>query len=460
MHAVLLTRLDDPIFEYSLSFEGHAFRGTSMLDTLAIKGRDANLPIWRNAGQASGVCQYDSAVISGNGIGAAVLAARLNRSPEFAGRVVLASGPVAESRRLINGVTLRARSIDYYAAALGCDREDVLREMYGADWTKAITYRQRTSLCDVNGEDYSLRKVGTWMTSDNVRSDRTERAPLAYGVRNSRLAGALVSLAKRAGVAHTEVEAAGWDSLRALAPGNRPLIVNAKPKPLANAETIWDAPSPKEFVIASQITFTDNARAAKGVLDEHDAFASFIHRDKGLDMAVLYPFQDPLSPDARYYGIFYRVAKAGSFDKAHEYKMLTDEIIGVGDALGLEAHDVEETKGAAAIPCLPWRGLQNRQKDTLDLSYIYSGGAPIITGDGMARSAVAATAGAEAILKGRDPVPEMNTALRRYRFLNWSQCRMMTHAPALAAKAIGLKPALALAGPGYSRNWDMWAGAY
>jgi len=431
-----------------------------MLDTLAIRGRDANLPIWRNAERASGVCQYDSAVISGNGIGAAVLAARLNRSSEFAGRVVLASGPVAESRRLINGVTLRARSIDYYAAALGCDREDVLQEMYGADWTKAITYRQRTSLCDVDEGNYSLRKVGTWMTSDNVKSDRTERAPLAYGVRNSRLAGALVSLAKRAGVIHTETEATSWDALRALAPGNRPLIVNAKPKPLADTETIWDAPNPKEFVIASQITFTENGRAAKGILNTHDAFAAFIHRDKGLDMAVLYPFQDPLSPDARYYGIFYRVAKAGSFDKAHEYEVLTDEIVGVGDALGLEAHDVNETKGAAAVPCLPWRGLQNRQKDTLDLSYIYSGGAPIITGDGMARSAVAATAGAEAILNGRNPVPEMNTALRRYRFLNWSQCRMMTHAPALTAKVIGLKPSLALAGPGLSRDFDMWAGAY
>jgi hypothetical protein len=431
-----------------------------MLDTMAIRGRDANLPIWRKGRPKPGLCAYDSAVICGNGIGAAVLAARLNRSPEFAGRVVLASGPVAESRRLINGVTLRARSIDYYAAALGCSRDDVLQEMYGADWTSATTYRQRTSLCDVNEGDYSLRNVGVWMTSENVRSDRTERTPLAYGVRNSRLAGALVALAKKAGVIHTESDATSWQELRALAPGNRPLIVNAKPKPLAETETIWNAPQPKEFVIASQITFTDNARAQKGVLDAHDSFASFIHRDKGLDMAVLYPFQDPLSPDARYYGIFYRVAKAGSYDKEHEYQVLTDEIVGVGAALGLEAHDIDETKGAAAVPCLPWRGLQNRQKDTLDLSYIYSGGAPIITGDGMARSAVAATAAAEAILNGRDPVPEMNTALRRYRFLNWGQCRMMTHAPGLTAKIIGLKPNLALAAPGYSRDLDMWAGAY
>lgn len=431
-----------------------------MLDTMAIRGRDANLPIWRGKTQPDGQCAYDSAVISGNGIGAAVLAARLNRSPAFSGRVVLAAPPVAESRQLINGVTLRARSIDYYAAALGTDRETVLREMYGADWSDAVTYRQRTSLFDVNEKTYALRKAATWMTSDKVKADRTARAPLAYGVRNSRLAGALVSLAKRAGVAHVDTDTTRWADLRDVAPGARPLIVNAKPKPLEGADFVWQAPSPKEFVIASQITFTDNARDAKGVLEKHDSFAAFIHRDKGLDMAVLYPFQDPLSPLARYYGIFYRVAKAGAFDKQYEYDTLTDEIIGVGNALGLEAHDVDETKGCAAVPCLPWRGLQNRQKDTLDLSYIYSGGAPIITGDGMARSALAATAAAEALLEGRDPVPDMNKALRRYRFLNWSQCRMMTHAPALTAKVIGLKPNLALAAPGYSRDLDMWAGAY
>jgi hypothetical protein len=431
-----------------------------MLDTLAIKGRDAYLPAWKGVAQTQGACAYDSVVISGNGIGAAVLAARLNRSPEFAGRVVIAAPPVAESRRLINGVTLRARSIDYYAAALGVDRADVLREMYGDDWTQAITYRQQATLCDVEGDNYSFRKPTTWMTSENVRKDRSTREPLAYGVRNSRLAGALIALAKKAGVTHIEEEVNDWAALRALATGSRPLIVNAKPKPLENAETIWQAPAPKEFVLASQITFTDNARPTKGVLDKHDAFCAFIHRDRGLDMSVLYPFQDPLSPDARYYGIFYRVAKAGSFDKAYEYETLTNEIVGVGKELGLEPHDLDETMGQAAVPCSGWRGLRNRQKDTLDLSYIYNGGAPIITGDGMVRSAVAATAAAEALLCGRDPVPEMNKALNRYRFLNWSQCRMMTNFPASAAKLIGVRPNWALAGPGLSRDLDMWAGAY
>lgn len=431
-----------------------------MLDTLSIKGRDATLPLWRGRSATSGEVAYDSAVIVGNGIGAAVMAARLNRAPEFAGRVVIVAPPVAESRRLINGVTLRARSIDYYAAALGVTRETVLTEIYGPDWTLATTNQQKVALARKEGEHYTLQKQAVWMRNQGVRSDRTEGAPLAYGVRNSRLAGALIALAKKAGVTHVEEDVNDLATIRGFAKGEHPLIVNARPKLFDNAAPAWQAPAPKEMVLASQMTFTDNGRATKGVLATHDAFCSFVHRDKGLDMAVLYPFLDPLSPKARYYGIFYRVAKVGSFDKEYEYRCLTDEIVGVGAALGLEAHDPDETMGRATVPCLPWRGLQNRQQDVLDLSYIYSGGAPIITGDGMARSAVAATAAAEAILCGREPVAEMNRALVRYRFLNWGQCRLMTHLPALTAGMIGVAPKLALAGPGYSRNWDMWAGAY
>ncbi|MEQ9518680.1 MAG: hypothetical protein RLN89_04490 [Parvibaculum sp.] len=431
-----------------------------MLDTLSIKGRDAHLPLWTGRESPAQPVAYDSVVIVGNGIGAAVMAARLNRASAFEGRVVIVSPPVAESRRLINGVTLRARSIDYYAAALGVSRETVLTEIYGTDWSRAMTHQQKVALATKEAGRYWLGNKGTWMKNCGVRADRSENAPLAYGVRNSRLAGALIALAKKAGVHHVEEDINNLGALRTHARGQNPLIVNARPKLLENADTAWQAPAPKEMVLASQITFTDNGRAAKGVLDDHDAFCSFVHREGGLDMAVLYPFQDPLSPLARYYGIFYRVAKVGSFDKEHEYACLTDEIMGVGEALGLEPHDTDETMGRATVPCLPWRGLKNRQQGVLDLSYIYSGGAPIITGDGMARSAVAATAAAEAILCGRAPVPEMNRALARYRFLNWAQCRMMTHFPGLTAGMVGAIPTLALAGPGYSRNWDMWAGAY
>ncbi len=431
-----------------------------MLDTLSIKGRDAHLPLWTNRTPPSKPVAYDSAVIVGNGIGAAVMAARLNRASGFAGKVVMVSPPVAESRRLINGVTLRARSVDYYAAALGTTRETVLTEVYGPDWRLATTYRQKVAVAVKEGHTYRLGKTGTWMTNTGVRHDRSENAPLAYGVRNSRLAGALVSLATKAGVRQIGDDINDLPTLRTLAPGKAPLIVNARPKLLDNAAVAWQAPAPKEMVLAAQMTFTDQSRASKGILERHDAFCSFVHRDRGLDMAVLYPFQDPLSPLARYYGIFYRVAKTGSFDKDHEYACLTDEITGVGNTLGLEPHDMAETMGRASVPCLPWRGLQNRQQGVLDLSYIYSGGAPIITGDGMARSAVAVTAAAEAIICGRDPVPEMNRSLARYRFLNWGQCRLMTHFSGLTAGMVGLAPSLALAGPGYSRNWDMWAGAY
>src|SRR5581483_4170974 len=51
---------------------------------------------------------YDSVVIAGGkGITAYTLAARLARSPEFAGRVVVAGPPVEETRQLRNGVSMR-----------------------------------------------------------------------------------------------------------------------------------------------------------------------------------------------------------------------------------------------------------------------------------------------------------------------------------------------------------------
>lgn len=431
-----------------------------MLSVETIAGRDAYLPVWQKNSPRPNACGYDSAAISGNGIGAAVMAAALNRSPEFQGKVTIVSPPVQESRRLINGVTLRARAIDYYAAALGLTRNDVLREIYGEAWRQAETDLQFGIMCGGADQDYAIKRQACWMDGRDVRPDRTENAPLAYGVRNSRLAGALMSLARQAGVRFVDEDAHDFEALKAHAVGQNPIIINAKPKPLGSAETAWNAPTPTSFVAASQVTFTDVHRETRGVLSQQASLCAFVHRDSILDMAVYYPFQDPLSPEATYYGIFYRVLKADAYDKAHELSCLTDELTGVGEQIGLTVHDADDTMGQAVVPCLRWRGLQNRQKDVLDLAYIYSGGAPIITGDGMVRSAIGATAAADAILNGRDPVPEINRALRLYRFMNWAQCLAMTRYASATARILGWRPDFGLAGPGKSRDWDMWAGAY
>src|SRR5438552_6446049 len=62
---------------------------------------------------------YDSVVVvGGHGITSHTFAARLARSPEFAGRVVLAGPSPVEDRRLKAGVSLRGSACDFLAYAL------------------------------------------------------------------------------------------------------------------------------------------------------------------------------------------------------------------------------------------------------------------------------------------------------------------------------------------------------
>ena len=89
-----------------------------------------------------GMCAYDSAVIAGNGIGALAFAGWLAQSPLFEGKVTVVAPPVVESRRLINGVSLRGRGIDFMSAALDIHRR-LLEGMSGsADACQWPTARQ------------------------------------------------------------------------------------------------------------------------------------------------------------------------------------------------------------------------------------------------------------------------------------------------------------------------------
>src|ERR1700747_1616408 len=76
-----------------------------------------------------GICVYDSAVVAGNGIGALAFAGWLAQSPLFEGKVTVVAPPVVESRRLINGVTLRGRGIDFMSAALDTTLDEILKAM-------------------------------------------------------------------------------------------------------------------------------------------------------------------------------------------------------------------------------------------------------------------------------------------------------------------------------------------
>lgn len=409
-----------------------------------LAGRDVLLPRWLGKPAAP---RFDSVVVCGNGIGGLCFAARLARSDAFAGRVVLAAPPIEESRRLIGGVTLRARAVDYWSAALGKPREKIVRAMFGDAGRRAETRTQHGALA-VRRTDgtYSLGKVGRFMTSE-----RYDNRPLAYGVRNSRATAALRGLMD--GLAFREHPAlpASLEEARALAPGTRPLVVNATPRPLDENR----APPPTEFVAASQIAFTSDARDRVGLLPEGSSFIALRRLGGALDAGVYYPLVDPLSPRATYYGIFYRVVR-GAPNRDVELETRLDEVTGVGRTLGLEPHDMDETLGQAVVPCSPWTAPAVENPALLDLYRLYNSGAPIITGDGMARAGLAAVLASEAILAGEDPTAALRRGLAIWRRVNRGFHAGISRLPGLTSFAARYAPGAILGQ--VADVPDTWAG--
>src|SRR6201987_5993239 len=98
-----------------------------------------------------GACAYDSAVIAGNGIGALAFAGWLAQSPLFEGKVTVVAPPVVESRRLINGVTLRGRGIDFMRAGVNTTLDDILQVMSGSTGSPPVAYRQAPAIAIQSG---------------------------------------------------------------------------------------------------------------------------------------------------------------------------------------------------------------------------------------------------------------------------------------------------------------------
>src|ERR1700761_924242 len=126
-----------------------------------------------------GVCAYDSAVIAGNGIGALAFAGWLAQSSLFEGKVTVVAPPVVESRRLINGVTLRGRCIDFISSALDTTLDDILEVMSGSSDSPPVAYRQAAAMAIQQGQSWRFSKRGQWQ--NGLADDR----PIAYGLRNS-----------------------------------------------------------------------------------------------------------------------------------------------------------------------------------------------------------------------------------------------------------------------------------
>ena len=430
-------------------------------DEALLRGRDCRFPSWlRN--DATDSCEYDELILNSTSISALSFASRCAQSDRFGGKIHIFGKPIEENRRLAAGVTLRARTLDYYAATNGVSREEILRRLYVDDSDGAATLEQRCAMA-VGDPDcgFSFPKVGCWMDANKARRNRTPNQPLAYGIRNSRLNRVLQDLAVESGVHLHDELAPDVNALRSHATGSKPLLVNGTPIPLKDAEILHPTEPPTRCVVAVQIPMRAPRLKEKGILHPQCGFATWVNRDGGLDMGVYNPFRDDLSPDATFYGIFYRIMPGPKdLDKETELDYLERTLIAASDALGMEPIDPEETAGRAVVPISPWKGTVNLHEGVLDISRLGGAGAPIISGDGMTRAAVAGFFGAEAVLSGRDAAFEINAALRGYRQINWELSVIMSKMAGFSAVMLGRFPRAMLLRNTLTYNRDMWASAY
>jgi hypothetical protein len=381
-------------------------------------------------------------VIRGNGIGALTCAARLGRSASLRGRVRLAAPRAAENRRLENGCTLRARTLDYLAAALDDSPQELASLLFRERRAEAATQSQYFALASEHESgSFELQKHLRWM-------EGSEKRPLAYGLRNGHLVTTLANRVEEIGVPFDDSLAESFDDCRQRAPGNNPLVINASHTPLAGVPTPH---RPDRFVVAAQVPLR---RREDSMLPLQASFASMRRRRGGSDTGVFYPFFDPLTPNANYYGIFYRIVKKARFERKTEIEIMRRCVEGVGCALGLETVDHEETYGEAIVPCIPWKNVPTHRPDYLDMHRTYSACAPVITGDGMTRAALTGWLSAESILAGEDPVDTTNQALRLWRSSNRAFAWGMTTLSAPLFPVLRRRPqALLRLSAGFPDSW-------
>lgn len=360
-----------------------------------------------------GTPQYDSVVVAGNGIGALCFAARLARSEEFAGRVTVVAPPVEESRRLINGVSLRARAADYICAALGIGHDQLIAQMTGHAVGRPICHRQTACMAFQDGKgDWRFSRLGTWQGGKSG-SDR----PIMYGARNTRTINAIWELMTDFGVHYVPEKAVSADQLRDYATGANPLLVNVTRNPaLLGSE---DSRKPNKKILAVQAPMIVRPGGLRHPAESATAFAPLVKRDGIVDVGYVTPFADPLSPRSSWYMIVARVVDGDSgFDKDEELDIMTDELFGISEALGLEADDPEETLAKACVPGSSYRRPKRSAPGILELKRHYYGGNPAYYADGMISAAMGGLVGAEALINGDDPEAAVWKAGRAFRWHN------------------------------------------
>jgi hypothetical protein len=347
---------------------------------------------------------YDSVVIVGAGFSASIMAARLARSERFHGKVVLAGPRAEESRRLKDGATLRGHGTDYICYALGVPQYAFVDALYGDI---------------VDGRGVGTRLLSAMTKKSPTGSFEFGRMvpvmggptgaphPLFYGIRNSRAQGAIHELMDRSGVIEVPDAVKSRDEAFALAPGKRPLIVNAS----HNSGLLRDgAPKVDWATIAVQAPLIVRPSGLR-YIDSNAALFAGVRRDKKIDVGLFNPYGDPLSPRSSFYGIIVVEMFPGE-NKQDELETITDELYGIADKLGMDVDDPDETLYSGVIPGSPWQAPQSAP-GTLELQMISHQGVSATYSDGMASGAAAAVAAAEAVIRGIDPDRAARRAVRK-----------------------------------------------
>jgi hypothetical protein len=348
---------------------------------------------------------YDSVVIAGAGFTATVMAARLARSEQFHGKVVLAGPRTEESRRLKDGATLRGHGTDLICYALGVPQCAYVDALYG-DIVDGRGVGTRNLVGMARKAPSGSYEFGRIIAYQGGRTGYSR--PLFYGARNSRMQGAMYELMDRAGVIEAPDAVTSLDEAYALAPGKRPLIVNASHN---SALLRRQAPKVDWATVAVQAPLTVRPSGFQYV-DTNAALVSGVRRDGRIVVGLFNPYGDPLSPRSTFYGIMVgEVSARAGYDKQREIATMTEELHGIADRLGMDVDDPEETLYAGLIPGSPWKAPQS-EPGSLELQMIAHQGVSATFSDGMTSGASAAVAAAEAVIRGLDPDRAARRAVR------------------------------------------------
>jgi hypothetical protein len=166
-----------------------------------------------------------------------------------------------------------------------------------------------------------------------------------------------------------------------------------------------------------------------------------------------------LSPRSSWYGIYARVVdRDAAYNKDAEQRVMTEQLFGVGEAMGLTPDDPDETLGLALVPAASWGSVAPSAPGTLELKRHYSGGAPVFYADGMVMSLVGGVVGAEAVIRGVNPDDAIRRAVRPWRRHNLLWFLETNKMPIVSEMLLRASPAAAMAYP-HTAGLNLWASA-